>query len=120
MKMTRDQAIDQLVTNGIFDYEDIGNPAMEYYIKYTMEGEYVFDVDRSAWLNTLFGYDIGVMTVALPFLQTDWGLQNNATITGWITSAVMLGAIFGGAIAGQLSDKMGRRKMILHLREAPM
>ncbi|AEB72442.1 MFS transporter [Lentilactobacillus buchneri] len=61
----------------------------------------------------LFGYDIGVMTGALPFLQTDWGLQNNATITGWITSAVMLGAIFGGAIAGQLSDKMGRRKMIL-------
>ncbi|MEE8824378.1 putative metabolite transport protein CsbC [Lentilactobacillus sunkii] len=61
----------------------------------------------------LFGYDIGVMTGALPFLQTDWGLQNNATIVGWITSAVMLGAIFGGAIAGQLSDKLGRRKMIL-------
>lgn len=61
----------------------------------------------------LFRYDIGVMTGALPFLQTDWGLQNNATITGWITSAVMLGAIFGGAIAGQLSDKLGRRKMIL-------
>ncbi len=61
----------------------------------------------------LFGYDIGVMTGALPFLQTDWGLQNNAGIVGWITSAVMLGAIFGGAIAGQLSDKLGRRKMIL-------
>ncbi|GHP13782.1 MFS transporter [Lentilactobacillus fungorum] len=61
----------------------------------------------------LFGYDIGVMTGALPFLQTDWGLQNNATIVGWITSAVMLGAIFGGAIAGQLSDKLGRKKMIL-------
>lgn len=53
------------------------------------------------------------MTGALPFLQTDWGLQNNATVVGWITSAVMLGAIFGGAIAGQLSDKLGRKKMIL-------
>ncbi|GEP73653.1 MFS transporter [Lentilactobacillus rapi] len=61
----------------------------------------------------LFGYGIGVMTGALPFLQTDWGLQNNATVVGWITSAVMLGAIFGGAIAGQLSDKLGRKKMIL-------
>lgn len=61
----------------------------------------------------LFGYDIEVMTGALPFLQTDWGLQNNATVVGWITSAVMLGAIFGGAIAGQLSDKLGRKKMIL-------
>lgn len=58
----------------------------------------------------LFGYDIGVMTGALPFLQTDWDLQNNATVVGWITSAVMLGAIFGGAIAGQLSDKLGRKR----------
>ncbi|MCH4167471.1 MAG: sugar porter family MFS transporter [Megasphaera sp.] len=61
----------------------------------------------------LFGYDIGVMTGALPFLQIDWGLQGNAGIIGWITSAVMFGAIFGGALAGQLSDKLGRRKMIL-------
>lgn len=61
----------------------------------------------------LFGYDIGVMTGALPFLQDDWGLHGNASIIGWITSAVMFGAIFGGALAGQLSDKLGRRKMIL-------
>lgn len=61
----------------------------------------------------LFGYDIGVMTGALPFLQEDWGLQGNAGIIGWITSAVMFGAIFGGALAGQLSDRLGRRKMIL-------
>ena len=61
----------------------------------------------------LFGYDIGVMTGALPFLQNDWNLQGNASIIGWITSAVMFGAIFGGAMAGQLSDRLGRRKMIL-------
>src|SRR5690625_146102 len=60
----------------------------------------------------LFGYDIGVMTGALPFLQQDWGLENAAVI-GWITSSIMLGAIFGGAMAGQLSDRLGRRKMIL-------
>ena len=61
----------------------------------------------------LFGYDIGVMTGALPFLQVDWHLMNNASIIGWITSSVMLGAIIGGALAGTLSDKLGRRKMIL-------
>lgn len=61
----------------------------------------------------LFGYDIGVMTGALPFLQEDWGLKGNAGVIGWITSSVMFGAIFGGALAGQLSDKLGRRKMIL-------
>ena len=60
----------------------------------------------------LFGYDIGVMTGALPFLQKDWNLTN-ALIVGCITSAVMFGAIFGGAVAGQLSDRFGRRKMIL-------
>lgn len=60
----------------------------------------------------LFGYDIGVMTGALPFLKKDWDLSN-ALIVGAITSAVMFGAIFGGAIAGQLSDRFGRRKMIL-------
>ena len=30
----------------------------------------------------LFGYDIGVMTGALPFLQNDWSLQGNASIIG--------------------------------------
>lgn len=60
----------------------------------------------------LFGYDIGVMTGALPFLRQDWGLESPAVI-GWITSSIMLGAIFGGAMAGMLSDRLGRRKMIL-------
>jgi sugar porter (SP) family MFS transporter len=60
----------------------------------------------------LFGYDIGVMTGALPFLQSDWGL-GDAAVIGWVTSGVMFGAIFGGALAGQLSDRFGRRKMIL-------
>lgn len=66
-----------------------------------------------AFAGILFGYDIGVMTGALPFLQQDWNLQDNASAIGWITSSVMFGAIFGGALAGQLSDRLGRRKMIL-------
>lgn len=61
----------------------------------------------------LFGYDIGVMTGALPFLQSDWDIQDSAGVVGWITSSLMLGAVFGGALAGQLSDRFGRRKMIL-------
>jgi sugar porter (SP) family MFS transporter len=61
----------------------------------------------------LFGYDIGVMTGALPFLQNDWGLTGEASLIGWITSSVMLGAIIGGSLSGHLSDKLGRRKMIL-------
>ncbi|RIN32186.1 sugar porter family MFS transporter [Staphylococcus succinus] len=60
----------------------------------------------------LFGYDIGVMTGALPFLREDWGIESGFII-GLITSSVMLGAIFGGILAGRLSDRLGRRKMIL-------
>lgn len=47
----------------------------------------------------LFGYDIGVMTGALPFLQNDWDLHNNTTLIGWITSSLMLGAIIGGGFS---------------------
>lgn len=61
----------------------------------------------------LFGYDIGVMTGALPFLQNDWNLQGDAGAIGWITSSVMLGAIFGGALSGQIADRLGRRRSIL-------
>lgn len=61
----------------------------------------------------LFGYDIGVMTGALPFLEIDWHLSSAAFTIGWITSSVMFGAIFGGALAGLLSDRIGRRKVIL-------
>lgn len=43
----------------------------------------------------LFGYDIGVMTGALPFLQTDWSLSSSSSLVGWITSAVMLGPSLG-------------------------
>lgn len=60
----------------------------------------------------LFGYDIGVMTGALPFLQSDWGLGSGFE-SGAATSSVMFGAIFGGALAGQLADRLGRRRMIL-------
>ena len=66
-----------------------------------------------AFAGILFGYDIGVMTGALPFLESDWSLEGKASAIGWITSSVMFGAIFGGALAGQLSDRLGRRKMIL-------
>jgi MFS transporter, sugar porter (SP) family len=66
------------------------------------------------WWNP-FGYDIGVMTGALPFLKIDWAsAMSNATLVGWVTSGVTFGAIFGGALAGQLADRLGRRRMILY------
>lgn len=64
MKMTREDAIDCLVDyTGYFNRDEIGTPAMEFWIKDMMEMEIgcecFSDIDRHAWLNTLFGYDIG-------------------------------------------------------------
>lgn len=60
MQTTREQAIDTLVHNGIFDESQINTPAMEFYIKNLMEStDSIFDIDCYAHLNTLFGYDIG-------------------------------------------------------------
>ena len=60
--MTREQAIEYLVFESIFSYEDIGTDPMEFYIKTLTEThiDNPWDVDRYAHLNTLFGYDIGV------------------------------------------------------------
>jgi len=59
---TREEAIDILIGNEIFDKETINehNKASEFYIKHLMEGWDICDIDRMAHLNTLFGYDIGV------------------------------------------------------------
>lgn len=62
IRLTRQEAIDVLLTNDIFYEETINNheKASEFYIKYLMEGWSIYDIDRMAHLNTLFGYDIGV------------------------------------------------------------
>ena len=62
IKLTRQEAIDVLLTNDIFYEETINNheKASEFYIKHLMEGWSICDIDRMAHLNTLFGYDIGV------------------------------------------------------------
>lgn len=61
-KLTRQEAIDILISNNIFTEQNIRDQekASEFYIKHLMEGWDICDIDRMAHLNTLFGYDIGV------------------------------------------------------------
>ncbi len=59
----------------------------------------------------LFGYDTGVISGAILFIQdqlhlAEWG-------QGWVVSAVLLGAVLGSVILGPMSDKYGRRPLIL-------
>ena len=60
--LTREEAIDILLDNDIFDEKIINNheKASEFYIKHLMEGWNICDIDRMVHLDTLFGYDIGV------------------------------------------------------------
>lgn len=59
----------------------------------------------------LFGYDTGVISGAILFIQKQ--MQLDSWQQGWVVSAVLLGAVLGSAIIGPMSDKYGRRKLIL-------
>jgi sugar porter (SP) family MFS transporter len=59
----------------------------------------------------LFGYDTGIIASALLFIKSDFDLSSLQQ--GMVVAAVPIGAVFGAALAGSLSDKYGRRRMIL-------
>lgn len=62
MELTREQAINTLLSNLVFDESSIqeNSHASEFYIKHLMNGYHVFDIDRAAWLNTLLQYDVDI------------------------------------------------------------
>ncbi len=59
----------------------------------------------------LFGYDTGVISGTIGFMQSRFDL--NATQTGWAASCALVGCIFGAACAGTLSDRFGRRRILI-------
>ncbi|CAB4387131.1 unnamed protein product [Rhizophagus irregularis] len=54
----------------------------------------------------LFGYDTGVISSAMLLLEQDFTMT--ALQKGIVVGATTLGAVFGGAVAGYLSDWVGR------------
>lgn len=59
----------------------------------------------------LFGFDTGVISGAIPFLQQDFHLTNSMVEN--ITTAGLVGAVLGAMFTGRLSDIFGRKKTIL-------
>ncbi len=59
----------------------------------------------------LFGFDTGVISGAIPFLQDYFGIGEGTIET--ITTAVLVGAIIGALLGGKLADTLGRRRIIL-------
>lgn len=59
----------------------------------------------------LFGYDIGIISGALLFMENDFPLT--PFLTGVVVSSILLGAVIGSGASGALGDRLGRRKMVL-------
>ncbi|MBR1617271.1 sugar porter family MFS transporter [bacterium] len=59
----------------------------------------------------LSGYDTGVISGALLFINETWDLS--ASSQGMIVSAVLIGAVIGAATNGVLADIFGRKKIII-------
>ncbi|HAL44543.1 MAG: hypothetical protein A2Y12_07295 [Planctomycetes bacterium GWF2_42_9] len=60
----------------------------------------------------LFGFDTTIASGAIGFIKSQFGLDANWE--GWVVSSALFGCIGGAAIAGPLTDKLGR-KMVLFL-----
>lgn len=59
----------------------------------------------------LFGFDTGVISGAIPFFQKDFGIDDSTIEL--VTSAGLLGAILGALFCGKITDRLGRKKVIL-------
>ncbi|MBD3380172.1 MAG: sugar porter family MFS transporter [Candidatus Omnitrophica bacterium] len=65
----------------------------------------------AALAGLLFGYDTGVISGAVLFLKDQFALTSASEEV--VVSAVLVGAIAGAALSGQLSDMFGRKKIII-------
>src|SRR6266702_4704177 len=60
----------------------------------------------------LFGYDWVVIGGAKPFFERYFHLTNAAQ-SGWANSCALIGCLAGALVAGALSDKFGRKRLLI-------
>ena len=73
---------------------------------------YLFLISITAGLGGfLFGFDTAVASGTIGFLREKFSL--NGVMEGWIMSSALLGSVIGAAISGYLSDKFGRRVILM-------
>ena len=78
----------------------------------TINLRYVLFLAATAALGgLLFGFDIGIITGAGPFLTQHFKLDDLSL--GWAFSSLLFGCVIGSALAGRMTDFFGRRKILL-------
>ncbi len=65
----------------------------------------------AAFGGLLFGYDTAVIAGAIGFLETKF--QLTPAMTGWAASSAIWGCVIGAMGAGYMSDKFGRKKILI-------
>ena len=59
----------------------------------------------------LFGYDTAVIAGAIKYIKAQFVLD--AVLEGWAVSSVLVGCMIGASLAGMISDRFGRKRMLL-------
>ncbi|MGZ3837875.1 MAG: sugar porter family MFS transporter [Flavisolibacter sp.] len=73
---------------------------------------YIYKITIAAAVGgVLFGYDTAVVAGAIGFIQKRFDLT--AAMMGWIASCALVGCVVGAMSSGYLSDKLGRKKVLL-------
>jgi MFS family permease len=84
---------------------------MENKAKSDVKGFVYVAVGVAAIGGLLFGYDTGVISGAIIFVKTQFSLS--ATMEEIVVSSVLAGAVVGAILGGALTDRFGRRKLII-------
>src|ERR687886_2239236 len=81
-------------------------------VNQSSQNRYVYLVSAVAALGgMLFGYDTGVISGALLFIKKVFALS--PFMQGAVVSSLLVGATIGALVAGPLSDRFGRRPVLI-------
>src|SRR5580693_1609484 len=91
----------------------VNTPAEASHLKAEYNFGYIWLISIVAALGgLLFGYDWVVIGGAKPFFERYFHLTDAAQ-SGWANSCALIGCLAGALVAGALSDKFGRKKLLV-------